>query len=121
MLGQVAINLILNACEVQPEKGEVRVASRREGDQAIVEFSDRGPGVSEGDRARVFDPFFSTKDSTGLGLSICHTIVRQHDGELSVHAREGGGASFRMILPALTEAEARTADAAPVDDDPAKE
>jgi signal transduction histidine kinase len=121
MLGQVAVNLILNACEVQPEDGEVWVASRREGEQAIVEFSDRGPGVSEADRARVFEPFFSTTDSTGLGLSICHTIVRQHDGELTVHPREGGGSSFRMTLPALTDARAETTEAAPVEDGSAKE
>ncbi|MCG6920972.1 MAG: hypothetical protein LJF15_07805 [Acidobacteria bacterium] len=119
MLGQVAVNLILNACEVQPEKGEVRVASRREGEQAVVEFSDRGPGVSAADQTRVFEPFFSTRESTGLGLSICHAIVRQHDGELSVQTREGGGSSFRMTLPALSEAE--PAGSAPVDDDPAKE
>ena len=119
MLGQVAVNLILNACEVQPEKGEVRVASRREGGQAVVEFSDRGPGVSAADQTRVFEPFFSTRESTGLGLSICHAIVRQHDGELSVQTREGGGSSFRMTLPALSEAE--PAGSAPVDDDPAKE
>jgi signal transduction histidine kinase len=100
MLGQVAMNLIVNACEVQPERGEVRVTSRREGDQVVAEFADRGPGISEADRQRVFEPFFSTKDSTGLGLSICHTIVRQHDGELAVRSREGGGTVFRMTLPA---------------------
>ena len=104
MLGQVAVNLILNACEVQPEEGEVVVSSRREDGQAVVEFADRGPGIAEADRARVFEPFFSTKDSTGLGLSICHTIVGQHEGELSVHPREGGGSLFRMKLPALADA-----------------
>jgi signal transduction histidine kinase len=105
MLGQVAVNLILNACEVQPEEGEVRVTSRRDGDHAIVEFADRGPGIAEADRARVFEPFFSTKDSTGLGLSICHTIVQQHQGELTVHTREGGGSLFRMKLPAHADAD----------------
>jgi signal transduction histidine kinase len=104
MLGQVAVNLILNACEVQAEKGEVWVTSRREDDQAVVEFADRGPGIAEADRSRVFEPFFSTKDSTGLGLSICHTIVQQHQGELTVHPREGGGSLFRMKLPALADA-----------------
>jgi signal transduction histidine kinase len=100
MLGQVAMNLIVNACEVQPGKGEVRVTSRREGGHVVAEFADRGPGISEADRQRVFEPFFSTKDSTGLGLSICHTIVRQHDGELDALPREGGGSVFRMWLPA---------------------
>ncbi len=101
MLGQVATNLIVNACEVQPGRGEVRLASRREGAHAVAEFADRGPGIPEADRQRVFEPFFSTRDSTGLGLSICHTIVRQHDGELEVVPREGGGSVFRMRLPVI--------------------
>jgi signal transduction histidine kinase len=100
MLGQVAMNLIVNACEVQPGKGEVRVTSRRDGASVVAEFADRGPGIPEADRQRVFEPFFSTKDSTGLGLSICHTIVRQHEGELDVAPRAGGGSVFRMRLPA---------------------
>jgi signal transduction histidine kinase len=50
---------------------------------------------------RIFEPFFSTKESTGLGLSICHSIVRQHSGELLAFPREGGGAVFRLALPAL--------------------
>ena len=103
MLGQVAMNLIVNACEAQPVRGEVRVLSRGEGGEVIVEFQDRGPGIPEADRERVFEPFYSTKDSTGLGLSICHTIVAQHDGELSVEPRSGGGTLFRMRLPAWEE------------------
>jgi signal transduction histidine kinase len=101
MLGQVAVNLVLNACEAQPRGGEVRISSHRENGSAVAEFADRGPGVPEPDRQRIFEPFYSTKDTTGLGLSICHSIVRQHEGELSVHPRAGGGALFRMRLPAL--------------------
>jgi signal transduction histidine kinase len=101
MLGQVAVNLILNACEAQPGGGEVRVSSRREGRHAVAEIADRGPGVPEVDRARIFEPFYSTKNSTGLGLSICHSIVRRHEGELTVSPREGGGALFQMKLPTL--------------------
>jgi signal transduction histidine kinase len=100
MLGQVAMNLIVNACEVQPGQGEVRVTSRRDGAQVVAEFADRGPGIPEADRERVFEPFFSTRDSTGLGLSICHTIVRQHDGELDVAPRAGGGSVLRVRPPA---------------------
>jgi signal transduction histidine kinase len=101
MLGQVAVNLVLNACEAQPRGGEVRIRSRNENGYAVAEFADRGPGVAEADRARIFEPFYSTKDTTGLGLSICHSIVRQHGGELTVLAREGGGAVFRLRLPAV--------------------
>jgi signal transduction histidine kinase len=101
MLGQVAVNLMLNACEAQPKGGEVRVSARCENGKVVAEFADRGPGVGETDGARIFEPFYSTKDSTGLGLSICHSIVKQHAGELSVAPREGGGAVFRLKLPAL--------------------
>jgi signal transduction histidine kinase len=100
MLGQVAANLIINACEAQPAGGEVFVRSRPESGRVVVEVCDRGPGVGPDDRERIFEPFFSTKSSTGLGLSICHSIARQHGGELAVFPREGGGAVFRMTLPA---------------------
>jgi two-component system NtrC family sensor kinase len=100
MLGQVVSNLVINAAEAQPRGGEVRTSSRREGGRVVVDVTDRGPGVAEADRQRVFEPFFSTKDSTGLGLSVCHSIVREHGGELVVLPRAGGGAIFRMSLPA---------------------
>jgi signal transduction histidine kinase len=103
MLGQVASNLVINACEAQPRGGEVRVRSAREGEHVMLEVADRGPGVAEADRERIFEPFFSTKDSTGLGLSVCHSIVHQHGGELLTLARPGGGAIFRMSLPAFDE------------------
>ena len=101
MLGQVAMNLIVNACEVQPDRARCGSARAAADGLAVAEFADRGPGVPEADRQRIFEPFFSTKDSTGLGLSICHTIMRQHEGELDVRPREGGGAVFRMRLPVL--------------------
>jgi signal transduction histidine kinase len=67
--------------------------------------ADRGPGVPEADRQRIFEPFYSTKDSTGLGLSVCHSIVREHGGQLEALPRPGGGALFRVTLPALEGAE----------------
>jgi len=106
LLGQVFLNLLLNACEAQPSGGEVRVSTRREGERVIAEIADRGPGVPPADSARIFEPFYSTKQSTGLGLSICYSIVAQHGGDLAVADREGGGAIFRMRFPA---AEARVA------------
>jgi signal transduction histidine kinase len=104
MLGQVASNLVINACEAQPRGGEVCVRSAREGGRVVLEVADRGPGVAEADRQRIFEPFFSTKDSTGLGLSVCHSIARQHGGELLTVPRSGGGAVFRLLLPAFEEA-----------------
>lgn len=100
LLGQVFLNILVNACEAQPDGGEVRVVSRREGAGVVVECADRGPGVPAADRARIFEPFYSTKSSTGLGLSICYSIVSQHGGELGVERGEAGGALFRMRFPA---------------------
>jgi C4-dicarboxylate-specific signal transduction histidine kinase len=99
-LGQVLLNIVINACEAQPQGGEVRVSLRREDGRVIVDIADRGPGLAEEDRARIFEPFYSTKQSTGLGLAICHTIVHQHQGELTAENRAGGGALFRIRLPA---------------------
>ena len=106
MLGQVALNLVVNACEAQPGGGEVRVSARRHDGLAVAEIADRGPGIAEGDRARIFEPFFSTKNSTGLGLSICHSIVAQHGGALEALPRENGGTVFRLSLPAARGMEA---------------
>ncbi len=67
MLGQVALNLIVNACEAQPGGGEVRVSSEASAGTVRAEVADRGPGIAAADRERIFEPFFSTKNSTGLG------------------------------------------------------
>jgi signal transduction histidine kinase len=101
----VLMNLVLNACEAQSGGGEVRLSAARVGGRIQVEIADRGPGIAPADLARVFEPFFSTKGSTGLGLSVCHTIVSQHGGELKARNREGGGAVFSLTLPAWTEVE----------------
>jgi signal transduction histidine kinase len=100
MLGQVFLNLILNACEAQPRGGEVFVGCKVHGDHVEAEVADRGPGIPVSRRGRIFEPFESTKQSAGLGLSICHSIVRQHGGELSFREREGGGSVFRVQLRA---------------------
>jgi len=114
MLGQVFLNLLVNACEAQPGGGEVTVRAHRapgdrdDGGSILIEIGDRGPGVPHGDRGRVFEPFYSTKQSTGLGLSVCHSIVHQHGGELRVEDRSGGGALFLVSLPEARHADART-------------
>jgi signal transduction histidine kinase len=100
MLGQVFLNLLRNACEAQPQGGEVWVRASRLGGDVRVEIADRGPGVPEGDRRRVFEPFYSTKSSTGLGLSVCEAIARQHQGRIELYPRENGGTVFAVTLPA---------------------
>ena len=101
LLGQVFLNLVINACEAQPEGGEVVVAARGDGGGVEVTIADRGPGVGAEDVVKMFEPFYSTKGSTGLGLSTCYAIVEQHRGTIEVEPRPGGGALFKVRLPAL--------------------
>jgi two-component system NtrC family sensor kinase len=104
-LEQILINLITNAVHAVESGGRVVVRARVDGPKAIlIEVADSGPGVSEGDRARIFEPFFTTKPDgkgTGLGLPIVRNIVDQHRGEIAVGTSELGGASFRIVLPAV--------------------
>jgi len=104
-LGQVFLNLTLNACEAQPGGGEVCVGCRREGEWVVAHVSDRGPGVPAAVRDRIFEPFESTKRSLGLGLSICRSIVGEHGGTIEVEDRASGGAVFRVKLPAAERGE----------------
>ncbi len=139
-LGQVFINLLVNAAQAIPEGNvqgnEIRIVTSTSAQgQAVIEIRDTGPGIPEALRARIFEPFFTTKGvgvGTGLGLSICHNIVTGMDGELSVTSVEGRGTSFRVVLPAalvqqlpgsqaasVTPATGRRATVLVVDDEPA--
>ena len=101
LLRQVFLNLLLNACEAQPDGGEVSVAGVVAGEEVRIDVSDRGPGVAPEDVDRIFEPFFSTRSSSGLGLYVSRSIVLQLGGSLSYRARAGGGASFTVRLPRL--------------------
>jgi signal transduction histidine kinase len=98
-LGQLVLNLVLNACEAQPAGGEVDLRVESRAGRALLTVEDRGPGLAPGDDQRVFEPFFSTKGSTGLGLFLCHAIATDHGGALRASNREGGGARFVLELP----------------------
>jgi len=107
-LGQVFLNLLLNALQALPEgrgeQNEIRVVVRSPTpDRVVVEIHDNGVGIPADVRARIFEPFFTTKPigvGTGLGLAICHGIVTSFGGTLSVESEPGHGSVFRVELPA---------------------
>ena len=106
-LVQVVLNLIVNAYQAlptdAPSRNQVHVATRRGGERIVIEVGDSGPGVPAADRERIFEPFHSTKEigqGTGLGLFVCRNIARGFSGEVEVEDRPGGGALFRVTLPA---------------------
>jgi PAS domain S-box-containing protein len=104
-LGQVFLNLVMNAVQALPpshERREVVVSTRHEGEKVVVGVRDFGAGMTPEVRARLFTPFFTTKPvgkGTGLGLSIVHTIVTGLGGEIRVESEKGEGALFEVVLP----------------------
>ncbi len=99
-LRQALLNLLRNAREAMPKGGPIDVSVVAEGMSVVVSVDDRGGGIPDEIRARVFDPFFSTKgEGTGLGLAITRHIVEAHGGTVTCDARSGGGTSFRIMLP----------------------
>ena len=98
---QVLINLIENALAVTPPALKVQVAASAERDGALVfTVRDHGPGVPRTERARIFEPFHTTKTrGTGLGLAVASRIVELHGGRIDVLDAIGGGAVFRVSLP----------------------
>ncbi|MCG6988831.1 MAG: GHKL domain-containing protein [Gemmatimonadetes bacterium] len=101
-LNQVWTNLIDNAVDAMGGVGELTVRSRREGEHAVIQIIDSGPGVAPDVRDRIFDPFVTTKavgDGTGLGLSISRNIVVQHHGGTIDVESEPGRTCFEVRLP----------------------
>ncbi|TPV94631.1 MAG: PAS domain-containing protein [Myxococcales bacterium FL481] len=104
-LGQVLLNLLLNAVEaMSPDDGvgdTIVVRGCAEGEYGVVEVEDNGPGIDPQISSRIFDPFFTTKvgSGTGLGLSICHSIITSAGGTIEVESQPGRGSLFRVRVP----------------------
>ena len=106
-LGQVFLNLIVNAAQAIPEgraaANEIRLTTRsNDAGLVVVEVRDTGIGIAPDLVSRIFDPFFTTKaqtTGTGLGLAICHRIVKSLGGDISVESELGRGTTFRVSLP----------------------
>jgi len=99
---QAIFNLLLNAIQAMPKGGSLvlRSGKSEEGKWASVSIQDSGIGIPPEDMNKLFDPFFSTKESgVGLGLSIAHRIIDQHCGKMEVESRPGKGTTFTILIP----------------------
>ena len=123
-IGQVIMNLAVNARDAMPEGGVLRLSTRQydvSGTLAqrfsipgveraqVIEVSDSGCGIDEETKERIFEPFFTTKEigqGTGLGLSIVFSVVRRHGGFIDVSSTRGAGTTFSIYLPVKTPEEA---------------
>ena len=136
-LGQVFLNLVVNAAQAMPEgaasRNEIRLRTRSEGGRFIVKVRDTGAGIEAKHQQHLFDPFFTTKPvgvGTGLGLFICKNIVTSMGGTISVQSEMGKGTTFTVTLPigdgtsakpalpAAVELPARRAKILVIDDEP---
>lgn len=116
-IGQVIRNLVLNAREAMPDGGVVTLAAANvhllsnqvqtlpEGDYLHIRVADEGEGIAPEKLAKIFDPYFSTKQrgpqkGMGLGLTICHAVMRKHQGAITVESTIGRGTTFHLYLPA---------------------
>jgi two-component system NtrC family sensor kinase len=101
-LRQVFLNVISNARDAMPEGGTLSVRTKADHDNIHIEISDTGVGIERENLNKIFDAFFTTKDSVkdaGLGLSVCYGFVKDHGGDLKVRSKLGSGTTFTIILP----------------------
>ncbi len=103
-LKRVLVNLIVNAVDAMPKGGVLTLTSRQDKNSAVICVSDTGVGIPRENLSRVFEPFFSTKNSSGLGLSVCQRIVSAHHGTIEVDSTLGAGTTFIIQLPIIKEA-----------------
>ncbi len=98
---QVLVNLAKNAVEAMDANGTLAISVSAGPGPVEIRFDDTGPGIEPEKMGRIFEPFYTTKDSgVGMGLAVCIRIVTAHDGTIRASARQGGGCSMRVVLPA---------------------
>ncbi|MBD3219271.1 MAG: PAS domain-containing protein [candidate division Zixibacteria bacterium] len=99
---QVLLNLMLNAADAMKGKGRITLTTRygKRQDRCMISVEDNGPGIPENLIDKIFEPFFSTKGTNGLGLAVSWGIVERHRGTIEVDMADEGGAIFNIVLPA---------------------
>ncbi|MCX7909749.1 MAG: PAS domain-containing protein [Ignavibacteria bacterium] len=104
---QVILNFLINAADAMKYKGKITVSSEyyRQFKKCIISVEDTGPGIPENLMDKIFEPFFSTKSTSGLGLAVSWGIIERHHGTIEVDTAPSGGAIFKILLPAYFELE----------------
>ncbi|MBI5419307.1 MAG: PAS domain S-box protein [Deltaproteobacteria bacterium] len=108
LLQLVFMNLFLNAIKAMPKGGQLRTSVARSGSEVLIRVADTGCGIPKGALDKVFDPFYTTSTmgaGTGLGLSLCYSIVKEHHGSIEVESTEGAGTVFTVRLPVIVAEE----------------
>jgi len=101
-LRQVFLNLVANARDAMPEGGTLSVKTEANKEHVKIEIADTGVGIKKEHIKRIFDSFFTTKDTikgVGLGLSVCYGFIKDHGGDIEVKSKEGEGTTFSIVFP----------------------
>jgi signal transduction histidine kinase len=103
-LKQVFLNLVTNAVQAMDKSGgTITIETRGEGEYVEISVSDNGPGISASELPKIFDPFYTKRaEGTGLGLTIVHRIIDEHEGHIEVESSPDG-TSFNVTLPAALD------------------
>ncbi len=105
-LEEVFVNLLLNSLDACGEGDRIEVTTAVAGNRVVVVIADTGHGIGEEHLAKVFDPFFTTKEigrGTGLGLSVCYTIVKQHGGHIDLKSSKDKGTHVTVSFPGVAD------------------
>jgi len=102
---QLFLNLLKNAIEAMPDGGElcIKMFLLKDEHSVCINISDTGHGIDQAELRSIFRPFYSTKDSTGLGLPFCRRVVEAHGGEIKVESELHKGSTFSILLPIRQE------------------
>jgi PAS domain S-box-containing protein len=104
LLQQAFLNLLLNGIKAMPDGGVLTISLQKNDNEASVSINDTGHGIESRDLNNIFDPFYTTApvgQGSGLGLSICYSIIKQHFGTITVDSEEGKGSTFTVKLPII--------------------
>ncbi|HEX8960201.1 MAG TPA: HAMP domain-containing sensor histidine kinase, partial [Geobacteraceae bacterium] len=102
LICQVFFNIIQNALQARKSGLRLTISTRRDSSGIRISFADNGPGIPDGIRNRLFEPFFTTREvgaGTGMGLAVAYDVVTRYGGTIEAESLAGGGALFTITLP----------------------